>query len=203
MPAISVNRVCVCQAAASSHSSTTATGRISAEMPRTTTRSGYIDDTTRAIFGRSYAAEPDVLNQGTRRGTRRLPPADTLLLTVPNTLGVGLQRARDREHSQVRRSGTRLALTAERGMTPPAPPPPSRRKVRPPLHQQADLPRATVITPDRGSPIDDQLRHYKAKLEYEIDPWDLKLLTEEPRFFLSIHDPPEAYWKWTSCDRQF
>lgn len=48
---------------------------------------GYIDAQTRAIFGRSYAAEPDVLVKERARDTA-IQAADTLLLTVPNQLGV-------------------------------------------------------------------------------------------------------------------
>jgi len=48
---------------------------------------GYIDATTRAIFGRSYAAEPDVLVEHLARD-EALAAADTILLTVPNQLGV-------------------------------------------------------------------------------------------------------------------
>ena len=48
---------------------------------------GNIDATTRAIFGRSYAAEPDVLIDQLR-GDEAIADADTLLLTVPNQLGV-------------------------------------------------------------------------------------------------------------------
>lgn len=48
---------------------------------------GFIDASTRAIFGRSYAAEPDVLVQQLR-GDEAIAEADTLLLTVPNQLGV-------------------------------------------------------------------------------------------------------------------
>ncbi len=48
---------------------------------------GYIDATTRAIFGRSYAAEPDVL-VGRLAEDEAISAADTLLLTVPNQLGV-------------------------------------------------------------------------------------------------------------------
>jgi alkanesulfonate monooxygenase SsuD/methylene tetrahydromethanopterin reductase-like flavin-dependent oxidoreductase (luciferase family) len=48
---------------------------------------GFIDETTRAIFGRSYAAEPDVL-VGQLRADEAIAEADTLLLTVPNQLGV-------------------------------------------------------------------------------------------------------------------
>jgi alkanesulfonate monooxygenase SsuD/methylene tetrahydromethanopterin reductase-like flavin-dependent oxidoreductase (luciferase family) len=47
---------------------------------------GIIDD-TRAVFGRSYAAEPDRLIEELRKDTA-IAEADTLLLTVPNTLGV-------------------------------------------------------------------------------------------------------------------
>jgi alkanesulfonate monooxygenase SsuD/methylene tetrahydromethanopterin reductase-like flavin-dependent oxidoreductase (luciferase family) len=48
---------------------------------------GYIDATTRAIFGRTYAAEPDVLVEQLA-GDEAIAAADTLLLTVPNQLGV-------------------------------------------------------------------------------------------------------------------
>ncbi len=48
---------------------------------------GYIDATTRAVFGRSYAAEPDVLVKQLAEDTA-IAAADTLLLTVPNQLGV-------------------------------------------------------------------------------------------------------------------
>jgi hypothetical protein len=48
---------------------------------------GYIDDNTRAIFGRSYAAEPDVLVKQLAED-EAIAEADTLLLTVPNQLGV-------------------------------------------------------------------------------------------------------------------
>jgi alkanesulfonate monooxygenase SsuD/methylene tetrahydromethanopterin reductase-like flavin-dependent oxidoreductase (luciferase family) len=48
---------------------------------------GMIDANTRAIFGRSYAAEPEVLVEQLREDTA-VAAADTLLLTVPNQLGV-------------------------------------------------------------------------------------------------------------------
>jgi alkanesulfonate monooxygenase SsuD/methylene tetrahydromethanopterin reductase-like flavin-dependent oxidoreductase (luciferase family) len=48
---------------------------------------GYIDENTRAIFGRSYAAEPDVLIEELK-ADEAIAAADTLLLTVPNQLGV-------------------------------------------------------------------------------------------------------------------
>ena len=48
---------------------------------------GFIDPRTRAIFGRSYAAEPDVLIEQLRQD-EAIAEADTLLLTVPNQLGV-------------------------------------------------------------------------------------------------------------------
>jgi alkanesulfonate monooxygenase SsuD/methylene tetrahydromethanopterin reductase-like flavin-dependent oxidoreductase (luciferase family) len=48
---------------------------------------GLIDEKTRAIFGRSYAAEPDVLVEQLGRD-EAIAEADTLLLTVPNQLGV-------------------------------------------------------------------------------------------------------------------
>ncbi len=48
---------------------------------------GFIDEKTRAIFGRSYAAEPDVLVRQLAED-EAIAAADTLLLTVPNQLGV-------------------------------------------------------------------------------------------------------------------
>jgi len=48
---------------------------------------GYLDPQTRAIFGRGYAAEPETLvSQLTE--DQAIAEADTLLLTVPNQLGV-------------------------------------------------------------------------------------------------------------------
>jgi alkanesulfonate monooxygenase SsuD/methylene tetrahydromethanopterin reductase-like flavin-dependent oxidoreductase (luciferase family) len=46
---------------------------------------GFIDN-MRAVFGRTYAAEPDVLIEQLRED-EAIAEADTLLLTVPNTLG--------------------------------------------------------------------------------------------------------------------
>ncbi len=48
---------------------------------------GYLDEQTRAIFGRSYAAEPDQLVKELA-ADEAIAEADTLLLTVPNQLGV-------------------------------------------------------------------------------------------------------------------
>jgi alkanesulfonate monooxygenase SsuD/methylene tetrahydromethanopterin reductase-like flavin-dependent oxidoreductase (luciferase family) len=48
---------------------------------------GFIDEKTRAIFGRSYAAEPDILIEQLKKD-EAIAEADTLLLTVPNQLGV-------------------------------------------------------------------------------------------------------------------
>src|ERR1700684_4609633 len=48
---------------------------------------GFIHGTAKAIFGRSYAAEPDVLIEQLKKD-EAIAEADTLLLTVPNQLGV-------------------------------------------------------------------------------------------------------------------
>jgi alkanesulfonate monooxygenase SsuD/methylene tetrahydromethanopterin reductase-like flavin-dependent oxidoreductase (luciferase family) len=48
---------------------------------------GFIDGPNQAIFGRSYAAEPHVLIEQLRKDDA-IAAADTLLLTVPNQLGV-------------------------------------------------------------------------------------------------------------------
>jgi alkanesulfonate monooxygenase SsuD/methylene tetrahydromethanopterin reductase-like flavin-dependent oxidoreductase (luciferase family) len=48
---------------------------------------GYLGEAGRAIFGRSYVAEPDRLIEQLRQD-QAIAEADTLLITVPNQLGV-------------------------------------------------------------------------------------------------------------------
>jgi alkanesulfonate monooxygenase SsuD/methylene tetrahydromethanopterin reductase-like flavin-dependent oxidoreductase (luciferase family) len=48
---------------------------------------GFLDESTRAIFGRSYAAEPQHLIEQLSED-EAIAEADTLLLTIPNQLGV-------------------------------------------------------------------------------------------------------------------
>jgi alkanesulfonate monooxygenase SsuD/methylene tetrahydromethanopterin reductase-like flavin-dependent oxidoreductase (luciferase family) len=48
---------------------------------------GYIEADKRAVFGKSYAAEPDQLIKELAED-EAIQEADTLLLTIPNTLGV-------------------------------------------------------------------------------------------------------------------
>jgi len=48
---------------------------------------GFIDEKTRAIFGRGYAAEPDALIELLKQD-EAIAEADTLLVTIPNKLGV-------------------------------------------------------------------------------------------------------------------
>jgi alkanesulfonate monooxygenase SsuD/methylene tetrahydromethanopterin reductase-like flavin-dependent oxidoreductase (luciferase family) len=48
---------------------------------------GFISESTRSIFGRTYAAEPDVLIEELKKD-EAIAEADTLLLAVPNQLGV-------------------------------------------------------------------------------------------------------------------
>ncbi|HXS58093.1 MAG TPA: hypothetical protein VN726_18295, partial [Hanamia sp.] len=48
---------------------------------------GFIEKNKKAIFGRSYAAEPDKLIKELAKD-EAIREADTLLLTIPNTLGV-------------------------------------------------------------------------------------------------------------------
>ena len=48
---------------------------------------GFLGSSERAIFGRSYAAEPEVLIEQLKKD-EAIAEADTLLLTVPNQLGV-------------------------------------------------------------------------------------------------------------------
>ncbi len=54
---------------------------------RRTDQIGIIEGDTRAIFGRTYAAEPDQLIKELA-ADEAIQEADTLLLTIPNTLGV-------------------------------------------------------------------------------------------------------------------
>ncbi len=55
--------------------------------PRDKDHVGFIDANTRAIFGRSYIAEPIALAKELA-ADEAVATADTLLVTVPNTLGV-------------------------------------------------------------------------------------------------------------------
>ncbi|THD47483.1 MAG: LLM class flavin-dependent oxidoreductase [Bradyrhizobium sp.] len=48
---------------------------------------GYIEENVRAVFGRGYTGEPDKLI-AQLKGDEAIAEADTLLLTVPNQLGV-------------------------------------------------------------------------------------------------------------------
>lgn len=48
---------------------------------------GYIEKDRRAVFGKSYSAEPDKLIEELAKD-EAIQEADTLLLTIPNTLGV-------------------------------------------------------------------------------------------------------------------
>lgn len=52
-----------------------------------TDKVGYIESDKQAIFGRSYAAEPDQLIKELAQD-EAIQEADTVLLTIPNTLGV-------------------------------------------------------------------------------------------------------------------
>ena len=75
---------------------------------------GMIDENTRAIFGRSYAAEPDVLIEQLRMD-EAIQAADTLLLTVPQRVRRRIQRSRHREHPHSCRAAARLALRTPPG----------------------------------------------------------------------------------------
>lgn len=48
---------------------------------------GILEGTTRTTFGRTYAAEPDVLIEQLKEDPA-IAAADTLMLTIPNQLGV-------------------------------------------------------------------------------------------------------------------
>jgi hypothetical protein len=65
----------------------TVTVPISDEAVRKMTRSVSLTKTHGRFFGRSYAAEPDILVEQLRND-EAIAEADTLLLTIPNQLGV-------------------------------------------------------------------------------------------------------------------
>ena len=73
---------------------------------------GMIDENTRAIFGRSYAAEPDVLVERAPR-RRGDPGRGHAAADRAQPARRRIQRSRDREHPHPRRAGARLALARE------------------------------------------------------------------------------------------
>ena len=100
-------------AGASSPWSTTGIVRTSGGATRTPDQVGYIDAQTKAIFGRSYAAEPDVLVEELAKDTA-IQAADTLLLTVPNQLGVEYNAHAIESILKYVAPGARLALAGRR-----------------------------------------------------------------------------------------
>ena len=82
---------------------------ISDEAAQEEDKIGFLDETTRAIFGRSYAAEPDILIEQLRKD-EAIAEADTLLLTIPNQLGVAYNAHVHGGNSDYGRSSPRLAL---------------------------------------------------------------------------------------------
>ena len=108
-------------AAASSRWSTTATAPISGTRSRGATRSATWTRRTRAVFGRTYAAEPDVLVRQLAEDTA-IAAADTLLLTVPNQLGVDYNAHVIESDPAPRCPGARLALNRRVAKQPEAVP---------------------------------------------------------------------------------
>ena len=96
-------------AAASSRSSTTSTAPTSAARPRSQDQVGHLDG-GRARFGKTYAGEPDQLVEDLAED-EAVAAADTLLLTVPNQLGVDYNAHVLEIVVTPRGAGARLALT--------------------------------------------------------------------------------------------
>ena len=71
---------------------------------------GFLGDNTKAIFGRSYAAEPDVLDRGTRKG-RSHRGSRHAAVDRPQPARRRLQRPCHRGDPETRRPRPRLALT--------------------------------------------------------------------------------------------
>jgi alkanesulfonate monooxygenase SsuD/methylene tetrahydromethanopterin reductase-like flavin-dependent oxidoreductase (luciferase family) len=70
---------------------------------------GMLSQTERAIFGRSYADEPDKLI-ARLKGDEAIAEADTLLLTVPKQLGVDYNAHVIEGDLEARRARARLAV---------------------------------------------------------------------------------------------
>ncbi len=71
---------------------------------------GYIDGGI-ARFGKTYAGEPSALIAQLAED-EAIAAADTLLLTIPNQLGVDVLRPRARFRRERHRTGARLALAS-------------------------------------------------------------------------------------------
>jgi alkanesulfonate monooxygenase SsuD/methylene tetrahydromethanopterin reductase-like flavin-dependent oxidoreductase (luciferase family) len=78
---------------------------------------GWLDEKTQAIFGRSYAADPDIL-VGQLAKDEAIAAAGTLLLTVPSQLGVDYNATSSRASS---RTSLRRSAGDEDGRIPPSP----------------------------------------------------------------------------------
>ncbi len=86
---------------------------------------GYLDANTRAVFGRSYAAEPEKL-VAELKGDTAIEAADTLLLTVPNQLGVdynahAIESILSTSRPSWAGARPKSAPSRERGRCPPSP----------------------------------------------------------------------------------
>jgi len=107
---------------------------------------GYIDAQTKAIFGRSYAAEPDVLVKELA-GDTAIQAADTLLLTVPNQLGVEYTLTPSRASSGSW-PGARLAVSGQNPLVEA-----TRARVAPPHVHTWLTHAATPARPSRHDPL--------------------------------------------------
>ncbi len=120
----------------------TATARISAAAARTRTSSAIIEPEKRAIFGRSYADEPDALVKQLAED-EAIAEADTLLLTVPNQLGVDYNAHVHRGDPEARGACAGLALTLAL--------PEAKASDQP--RYRAPAPRTTLAISARASPM--------------------------------------------------
>ena len=80
---------------------------------------GYLDGAL-ARFGRSYTGEPDVLATELAKDAA-VAAADTILLTVPNQLGVEYNAAPTADDRPSHRAGVRLVARGVRDARPVAP----------------------------------------------------------------------------------
>ena len=129
------------------------TARTSARESRSQDQVGFIDGGT-ARFGKTYAGEPDQLVKELAED-EAIAAADTLLLTVPNQLGVDYNAHVLDSVRSARRAGARLALTAGPGALHVEP----RLSVGPqalsqPGRQPSSRAQHALVTPTEVSPDD-------------------------------------------------
>ena len=109
---------------------------------------GYLDERTRAVFGRTYAAEPDVLVSTARPGHRHRRGGHAAPHR-PEPAGRRLQRPRHREHRAPRCPRARLALSRRAAKQPECSGLPNSCQIRPRADRARSLGRRSAVSVTR------------------------------------------------------